>query len=77
MKQGRRVRVEGLAANPELNGRCGVICGACMEDSGRWAVLIDADSTRPSCKGHFRPANLKMTQISVQLCAAVARLASL
>ena len=70
------MRVEGLAANPELNGRCGVICGACMEDSGRWAVLVDADSTRPSCKGHFRPANLKMTQISVQLCAAVARLAS-
>jgi TPR repeat protein len=76
MKQGRRVRVEGLTANPELNGRCGVICGACIEDSGRWAVLIDADSTRPSCKCLFRPSNLKMTQISVQLCAAVARLAS-
>jgi len=58
LKEGARVRIEGLQAAPEMNGRTGVVCGAISQESGRWTVQIDADGTRAACRGTFRAANL-------------------
>jgi len=59
---GSRVRIEGLLAAPEMNGRRGVICEAFNAQSGRWTVDIDADGPRPACRGVFRPGNLRLSR---------------
>jgi len=59
IKEGVCVRIEGLQAAPEMNGRTGVVCGALDQESGRWMIEIDADGARPASRGHFRPANLR------------------
>ncbi len=60
LQEGSRVRIEGLQAKPELNGRTGVVCGAISQESGRWTVQIDADGARVACRGAFRAANLQV-----------------
>ena len=60
VQEGSRVRIEGLQAAPEMNGRTGVVCGALDQESGRWTVQIDADGARAACRGAFRAANLRM-----------------
>ena len=60
VQEGSRVRIEGLQAAPEMNGRTGVVCGAMSQDSGRWTVEIDADGAKAACRGTFRAANLKV-----------------
>ncbi len=60
LKEGSRVRIQGLHAKPELNGRTGVVCGAFSQESGRWTVQIDADGARAACRGAFRAANLQV-----------------
>jgi hypothetical protein len=52
-----RVRIEGLRAAPEMNGRTGVVSGA-LDCSGRWRVNVNAHGTKPACVGTFKPANL-------------------
>jgi len=59
LQLGSRVRIEGLLAAPEMNGRRGVICEAFNAQSGRWTVEIDADGPKPACRGVFRPGNLE------------------
>jgi len=59
LQLGSRVRIEGLLAAPEMNGRRGVICEAFNAQSGRWTVDIDADGPKPACRGVFRPGNLE------------------
>ncbi len=58
VQHGARVRIEGLQATPQMNGRTGTVCGAFNEDSGRWVVEVDADGARPACRGTFRQVNL-------------------
>ena len=60
VQEGSRVRIEGLQAAPEMNGRTGVVCGAISQESGRWTVQIDADGARAACRGTFRAANLRV-----------------
>jgi len=60
VQEGSRVRIEGLQAAPEMNGRTGVVCGAISQENGRWTVEIDADGTRAACRGAFRAANLQV-----------------
>ena len=60
MQDGSRVRIEGLQAAPEMNGRTGVVCGAFDQESGRWTIQITADGARLACRGTFRPANLRL-----------------
>jgi len=52
------VRIEGLQAKPEMNGRTGVVRGAFNAQSGRWTVEVAADEAGAACLGTFRPANL-------------------
>ncbi len=54
---GVRVRIEGLHAAPEMNGRTGVVSGA-LDCSGRWRVNVYAHGAKPACVGTFKPANL-------------------
>jgi hypothetical protein len=61
VQQGSRVRIEGLQAAPEMNGRSGMVCGAFNQESGRWAVEVDADGARPACRGSFCPGNLRVS----------------
>ena len=42
---GRRVRLSGLQARPELNGRLGTVMGW-HEASGRWAVELEGEAER-------------------------------
>ena len=58
LQLGSRVRISGLQAAPEMNGRTGVVCGAFDQESGRWAVEVDTDGARAAYRGAFRPANL-------------------
>jgi hypothetical protein len=58
LKQGSRVRIEGLYYAPDMNGRTGVICGALGQESGLWTVDIAADGTKPAFRGSFIEANL-------------------
>jgi hypothetical protein len=58
VQHGARVRIEGLQAAPQMNGRSGTVCGAFNEESGRWLVELDADGARPACRGTFRGVNL-------------------
>ena len=60
LQEGSRVRIQGLQAKPELNGRMGVVCGTISQESGRWTVQIDADGARAACRGAFRAANLQV-----------------
>ena len=59
VREGSRVRIEGLQAAREMNGRTGVVCAA-LDESGRWTVQIDADGARAACRGTFRAANLRV-----------------
>ena len=54
------MRIEGLQAARDMNGRTGVVCGALDEESGRWTVQMDADGARAACRGTFRAANLRV-----------------
>ena len=52
------MRIEGLQAKPEMNGRTGVVRGGFNAQSGRWTVEVAADEVGPACLGTFRAANL-------------------
>ena len=56
---GVRVRIEGLRAAPEMNGRTGIVCGV-LDCSGRWRVNINADGAKRACVGTFKPENLRV-----------------
>lgn len=56
---GSLVSIEGLQANPELNGRTGVTLEF-TEESGRWSVRIDASDKGPAVQKLIRPINLKV-----------------
>ncbi len=58
MQQGSRVRIEGLQAAREMNGRTCTACGAFNQESGRWAFEADAEGARRACRGTFCPGNL-------------------
>jgi hypothetical protein len=60
VKHGSRVRIEGLHAAPEMNGRTGMVCGAFNQELGRWVVEVDADGASRACRGTFRPLNLRV-----------------
>jgi hypothetical protein len=60
VQDGSRVRIEGLQARPELNGRTGVVYGAFNQESGRWAIHVDANDASPATQISVRPANLKI-----------------
>jgi hypothetical protein len=49
LHDGSRVRIEGLRSKPELNGRCGSICGAYNVPSGRWVVRVDPAAAYAAC----------------------------
>ncbi len=59
LKHRSSVRIEGLKAKPELNGRFGVILGQFNEESGRWTVLVVADGDKAACQLAVKPENLK------------------
>jgi hypothetical protein len=59
LQQGSRVRIEGLQAKPQFNGRMGVVC-AFNQETGRWTVDLGADGAKPACRGMFRSANLRL-----------------
>jgi hypothetical protein len=59
VQDGSRVRIEGLQAKPELNGRTGVVYGTFNQESGRWTIHIDANDASPATQISVRPANLK------------------
>ncbi len=63
------MRIEGLQAKPEMNGRTGVVRGALNAQSGRWTVEVAADEVGPACLGTFRPANLCVIEV---FCASSA-----
>jgi hypothetical protein len=60
LRDGSRVRIEGLQAKPQMNGRTGVVYSAFDEKTGRWTVDVTADSARPACRCSFRAANLRL-----------------
>jgi hypothetical protein len=60
MQHGTRVRIEHLQANPEVNGRVGVVRGAFDQQSERWTIEVAADATGPAFRGSFRSANLRV-----------------
>jgi hypothetical protein len=60
LQDGSRVRIKGLQAKPEMNGRRGVVRGAFDAQSGRWTVEVAADEAGAACLGTFRPANLTL-----------------
>ena len=62
VEHGSRVRIEGLLLKPQLNGRSGIVCGDFDQKAGRWTVDIDADGSKPYCRGSFRPVNLCVIQ---------------
>lgn len=57
MFEGARVRLAGLAAKPELNGRTGA-CGSFDERSGRFVVRLDGAGSGDGIK--VRPDNLEL-----------------
>jgi hypothetical protein len=57
---GSRVRIEGLQAKPQHNGRLGVVCGGFDDKSGRWTVAVDASDAGPAFQISIRPTNLAM-----------------
>ena len=58
LQDGSRVRVEGLQANPQMNGRTGAVRGNFDHETGRWTVDLATDHEKPACCGSFRAANL-------------------
>jgi hypothetical protein len=58
LQDGSRVRIEGLQAKPQHNGRTGAICGGLDQESGRWTVAVDASDACPAFQISVRPANL-------------------
>jgi hypothetical protein len=60
LQQGSRVRIEGLQAAPQMNGRMGVVCGGFDEETGRWTVDVATEGARAACRGTFRAANLRL-----------------
>jgi len=58
LQDGSRVRIEGLQAKPQHNGRTGAICGGFDQESGRWTVAVDASDAGPAFQISIRPANL-------------------
>jgi hypothetical protein len=60
VQEGSRVRIEGLQAKPEMNGRTGVVCSVFDQQSGRWMVDLAADGAKPAFRGSFRSANLRL-----------------
>ena len=60
LQQGSRVRIEGLLAAPQMNGRMGIVCGGFDEEIGRWTVDVVAEGARAACRGTFRAANLRL-----------------
>jgi hypothetical protein len=60
VERGSRVRIEGLLLKPQLNSRTGIVCGDFDHKAGRWTVDIDADGSKPSYRGSFRAANLRL-----------------
>jgi hypothetical protein len=60
LQDGSRVRIAGLQARPQLNGRTGVVCGAFDHESGRWTVEIDASDAEPVFQISIRTANITL-----------------
>jgi hypothetical protein len=58
LHDGSRVRIEGLQAKPQHNGRTGAICGGFDQESGRWTVAVDASNAGPAFQISIRPSNL-------------------
>ena len=54
-----RVRLHGLAARPELNGRMGV-ARVYVPDKGRFAVSVDAEAGEKPVEILLKPANLTL-----------------
>ena len=55
VQEGSRVRITGLQAKPQHNGRTGVVCGAFDQESGRWSVEVDASDAGPAFHISIRP----------------------
>ena len=70
VREGSRVRIEGLQVKPEMNGRIGVVRGAFDAQSGRWTVEVAADEVGPSFIGSFRPTNLSAIDVCASSAAA-------
>jgi hypothetical protein len=66
VKNGSRVRIEGLQVKPELNGLTGTVQSACSQSSGRCTVRIDCDASLVS----VRLANLRVVSEDDVLQAA-------
>jgi TPR repeat protein len=65
LREGSRVRVDGLVSKPAMNGCTGVICGAFIADNGRWPVQIDGNG---SCSQHqvaLRPCNIQLLPVHI------------
>ncbi len=60
IKEGSRVRIEGLQAVPHINGRTGIVFGSFDRLNARWTVDIAADGEAPARRGSFLPANLRL-----------------
>ena len=60
VQQGSRVRIAGLQAKPQHNGRTGIVCGEFNHESGRWAVEVDASVAGPAFRLAILPANLTL-----------------
>ena len=71
-----RVRIEGLLAKPQHNGRTGVVCGAFDAESGRWTVAVDASDAGPAFQISIRSTNLVPLPDIVPLQRPAAPLAS-
>ncbi len=63
VREGSHVRIEGLQAKPEMNGRTGVVRGGFNAQSGRWTVEVAADEVGPASLGTFRAANLCVIEV--------------
>jgi hypothetical protein len=62
LRDGSRVRVDGLVSKPAMNGRTGVICGPFNSDTGRWTIQIDGSDSSEQTKIALRPCNLKLIE---------------
>ena len=54
------MRIAGLQAKPQHNGRTGIVCGEFNRESGRWAVEVDASAAGPAFRLAILPANLTL-----------------
>ena len=54
------MRIAGLQAKPQHNGRTGIVCGELNRESGRWAVEVDASAAGPAFRLAILPANLTL-----------------